>query len=134
MRLLCTSILLLLATCIRPVAAVSAAALVVGIAPGCAANPAAQAAAIDSSIAGYERSVMRLHQQGLLSDDGLAQAHAFAVAEGVTGSPQERQRAMDIAQNKVADLAADKVADLAAVVQHVGGEPPGPWSEPGIFR
>jgi hypothetical protein len=134
MRLLCTSILLLLATCIRPVAAVSAAALVVGIAPGCAANPAAQAAAIDSSIAGYERSVMRLHQQGLLSDDGLAQAHAFAVAarealavaEGVTGSPQERQRAMDIAQNKV--------ADLAAVVQHVGGEPPGPWSEPGIFR
>jgi len=119
LRSVALALSLVLAACALPVGLAATAAVT-----GCAASPARQAVAIDASIAGYERSVMRLHAAGLIDDDDLEQAHAFAVAgrEAVSivelaASPSEQQRALDIAESKL--------VDLASIVATAGGEPPG---------
>lgn len=105
-----------------------AAAVSLGL-TGCSSDPAAQAASMDASIAGYERSVMRLHAAGMIDDDDLRRAHAFALAgrEAIAvmdaaTTPQEQARAAAVAEAKL--------DDLAGVVLQAGGEPPG---SPGVF-
>lgn len=131
LRAMLATIAIVIGLCSTPAAVVCSGAAIVA-AGGCAATPEAQVAAIDSTIASYERSVMRLHQSGVVSDEMLFQAHAYSLAAREAldiyesaPTPQTRRRALDIAQ--------DKLGDLAQIVQHAGGEPPGTYPLP-LFR